>query len=109
MPGHALTKSTTMMCPHGGSVSATPSNNRAKSGAEILTRADTCTISGCAFTLPNGQPSPCLSVKWLVADTRVSAGSPTLSESSTGLCLSGANVPQGPVSITVTQQKVTTT
>ena len=108
MAGHALTKSATMLCPHGGQVQAVPSNTRAKGDAYLLTQSDTFTIAGCAFTIPPGTPSPCVKVQWVVADTRVKAGSATLSESSTGLCVSGANAPQGPVSIVVTQQRVST-
>jgi hypothetical protein len=108
MSGHALTTASTLMCPHGGSVSATTSNSRVKADAYLVTQSDTFTISGCAFTLPNGQPSPCASVMWMVADLRVTVGGPTLSESSAGLCLSAASVPQGPVSISNTQSSVST-
>lgn len=108
MAGHALTKSTTMLCPHGGQVQAVPSNTRARGDAFILTQNDTFTIAGCVFTIPPGSPSPCVKVQWLVADTRVKTGSATLSQSSTGLCMSAANVPQGPVNIAVTQQRVST-
>jgi hypothetical protein len=108
MAGHALTKAATMQCPHGGQVQAVPSNSRAKGDDFLLTVADTFTISGCAFTLPPGTPSPCLTVQWIVSDMRVKAGAATLSEGSSGLCMSGANVPQGPVTIVVTQQRVKT-
>lgn len=108
MSGNALTASSTMQCPHGGQVQASPSNSRAKSDGYLLTSADTFTISGCSFTLPSGTPSPCVSVQWLVADLRVTAGSATLSEGDSGLCMSAANVPQGPVSVVNTQRKVST-
>ncbi|MDI6104124.1 hypothetical protein QLQ12_36585 [Actinoplanes sp. NEAU-A12] len=108
MSGNALTANTAMQCPHGGQVRATPSNTRAKSDAHLLTSGDTFTVAGCPFTLPPGAPSPCLSVTWIVADLRVTAGSPTLSESAAGMCLSGANVPQGPVSVVTTQRRVGT-
>ena len=116
MSGHALTTASTLMCPHGGSVSATTSNSRVKADAYLVTQSDTFTISGCAFTLPNGQPSPCASVMWMRWWPRrptspwsaSTAGGPTLSESSAGLCLSAASVPQGPVSISNTQSQVST-
>lgn len=108
MAGHALTKATAMQCPHAGQVQAVPSNTRAKSDDYLLTQSDTFTISGCPFTLPNGQPSPCLTVQWVVADMRVKAGSATLSEGATGLCMNGMQVPQGPVTVVVTQQRVKT-
>jgi hypothetical protein len=108
MAGGALTKSSTMQCPHGGQVQPVPSQSRAKAGDFLLTSADTFTIAGCTFTLPSGTPSPCLSVTWLVADTRVTACTATLSESDTGLCMNGQNAPQGQVSIVNTQQRVKT-
>lgn len=108
MAGHALTKSSTMQCPHGGQVSAVPSQTRVKAGDYVLTSGDTFTIAGCAFTLPSGTPSPCLSVQWVVTDTRVKAGSATLSEGDTALCLNGQKAPQGPLSIVNTQQRAKT-
>jgi hypothetical protein len=108
MSGNALTVGSTMQCPHGGQVQASPANSRAKAGAALLTSGDTFTIAGCPFTLPPGSPSPCLSVQWIVPDTRVKAGAATLSESDSGMCLSGANVPQGPVSVVNTQRRVRT-
>jgi hypothetical protein len=108
MSGNALTAATTMQCPHGGQVQAVPAGMRVKADGILLTGADTFTVAGCTFTLPPGTPSPCLSVKWLVTDQNVKTGSPTLSKSSSGLCMSGANVPQGPVSIVSTQSRVST-
>ena len=108
MAGYALTTATTMQCPHGGQVQAVPTNSRATAGAALLTSADTFTIAGCAFTLPPGTPSPCVTVQWVLSDTSVTAGSATLSDGDTGLCMSAAQVPQGPVSIVVTQQRVKT-
>ncbi|WP_433796244.1 hypothetical protein [Actinoplanes sp. CA-252034] len=107
MSGDTLTVNTTMQCPHGGQVRATPANTRAGSDAYLLTTGDTFTVAGCAFSTTAG-PSPCLSVTWLVSDLRVSAGSPTLSASSSGLCMNALNVPQGPVSVVATQSRVST-
>jgi hypothetical protein len=108
MSGNALTAGTAMQCPHGGQVQAVPANSRVRGDAYLLTTGDTFTIAGCPFTLPPGAPSPCLSVRWVVADLRVTAGSPTLSESASGMCMSGASVPQGPVSVVTTQRRVST-
>lgn len=106
MAGHALTAASTLQCPHGGQVTASPANSRVKSDSFLLAQADTFTVAGCAFTLPNGQPSPCLKVTWVVADLRVKAGSPTLSETDTGLCVNAQSIPQGPVTVANTQQRV---
>jgi hypothetical protein len=106
MSGNSLTTASSLMCPHGGTVSVSTSNTRVKANAYLVTSSDTFTVAGCAFTLPNGQPSPCTSVKWIVSDTRVSVGGATLSASSTGLCMNATSIPQGPVSIASTQPKV---
>jgi hypothetical protein len=75
-------------------------------GAFMATASDTFTITGCSFML-GPVPSPCVTVRWLVPDTRVKVnGNPTLSRSSAGLCLSAAQVPQGPVAVANTQTKV---
>jgi hypothetical protein len=108
MAGPTLTTGATLLCPHGGQVQAIPAQVRVKAADAVLTASDTFTIAGCAFTLPSGTPSPCLSVKWLVVDTRVTAAAATLSTSSTGLCMSAQNAPQGSVVIANTQQRVKT-
>jgi len=108
MAGQALTSASTMQCPHGGQVQVVPSNTRAKGDAYLLTQADTFTIVGCSFTLPPSVPSPCLSVQWVVSDLRVKAGSATLSQSDTGLCLNAQNAPQGPVLVVNTQSRIKT-
>ena len=108
MSGHALSAATTMQCPHGGQVQASSANSRVKADAYLLTKDDTFSVTGCAFTLPSGQPSPCVKVMWIVPDLRVTAGAATLSESDTGVCISAQNVPQGPVSVVRTQARVTT-
>lgn len=108
MAGQALTVAATLMCPHAGTVAAIPASPRVSAGASVLTSADTFMIAGCTFA-PGGTPSPCLTVQWVVTDSCVKvSGSPTLSTSSTGLCLSGASVPQGSVIIASTQARVST-
>lgn len=110
MAGNSLTTASSLQCPHGGTVTIVSSNMRAKAdSASIATMADTFTIAGCPFQLPTTPPtpSPCLTVQWLVTDMRVKAnGSLTLSSASQGLCLSGAQIPQGPVSVVSEQAKV---
>jgi hypothetical protein len=108
MSGNALTAASAMQCPHGGQVQAAPANTRVRGDAQLLTSADTFVVAGCPFTIPPGAPSPCVSVRWILADLRVTAGSATLSESDSGMCMSAANVPQGPVSVVTTQRRVTT-
>ena len=109
MAGNTLTVASELSCPHGGTVTITPSNTKANADGDfIATAADTFTISGCPFTLPTTPPtpSPCITVQWLVTDEMVQAGAPTLSMSSQGLCISALGPPQGPVIISSTQTKV---
>ncbi len=98
-----LTAASSMTCPHGGTVMATPGSAAAKAGAPILRASDTCTIVGCGFTTPTG-PSPCVTVKWTAPAARVQhGGDPALTQSSVGLCLAATQAPQGTVMIASTQ------
>jgi hypothetical protein len=100
-----LTSASTMLCPHGGIVTAIPGQTNALAQAPILLQSDTFLIAGCALSsLP--VPSPCLTVQWVTAATRVTAGAPVLNESSVGLCLAATQAPQGTVLIAQTQPKV---
>ncbi|MCU1244868.1 MAG: hypothetical protein JWN02_778 [Acidobacteria bacterium] len=105
--GNLLTTSSTLMCPHGGSVSATSSNSVAKAdGSPIVRGSDTFTISGCPFVLGN-TPHPCVRVQWTVTATmHKAAGQLALTSDSAGLCLAADSAPQGPVQISNTQMKV---
>ena len=109
MSGQTLNTSSTLMCPHGGSVSIVSSNTRVKvDGAYAALATDTFTISGCPFQIPATPPipSPCVIVQWIVPDVRSKANStPTLSQGSTGLCLAATQAPQGPVSVSNAQTR----
>jgi hypothetical protein len=109
MPG-LLTSSSTLMCPHGGTVSAVTSNTRVKAGGDYVLRStDTFTVAGCPFIL-GLVPHPCVQVQWVQPAARSTAvGDPTLTESSVGLCVAADQAAQGTVMVVVTQQKVTGT
>ncbi len=110
MSGNLLTISSTLQCPHGGQVQIISANSRVKAGGGFAALAtDTFLISGCPFQIPATPPipSPCMTVRWLVTNMRTNVNStPTLSQTSAGLCLSAAQIPQGPVTIVNTQPKV---
>jgi len=113
MAGQSITTASTLMCPHGGTVSITSSNTSVNAqGGALALMTDTFTISGCPFQIPAPSgtvPSPCLTVQWVVSDMRNTVnGVPTLSSSSVGLCLSGTMIPQGPVSVVSADQQVST-
>jgi len=104
-----LTPSSSMMCPHGGMVIATPGSTRANAGAPILRGSDTFTIAGCSFQV-SGAPSPCVSVNWVQTATRVKhSGALVLHQGSVGLCLAATQAPQGTVLINSTQTRVSGT
>jgi hypothetical protein len=102
-----LNTSSIMMCPHGGSVSATSSNMQVKAGGDpVLRSSDTFLISGCVFMIgPN--PHPCMQVQWVVSDLQSQVLSDfTLNEESVGLCVAADNAPQGTVQVVFTQFQV---
>jgi hypothetical protein len=111
MAGNTLNTASTLQCPHGATVQVVSSNTKVSAGGGAAALAnDTFTIVGCPFQLPTTPPtpSPCVKVQWLATDGRVKVGgAATLSQTSSGLCLSAAQVPQGPVVILATQSKVT--
>lgn len=108
MPGYLLHVGITALCPHGGQVSVTSTNTKVKVGGQaVAVMGDTFQVAGCAFTLPNGKPQPCMKVQWLVTAMRVKVGGKAvILQSSTGLCQSAEQIPQGPPNVTVTQTKV---
>lgn len=102
-----LTASSVMMCPHGGTVQASPSSTNVQiAGAPALTASDVFVIAGCVFNI-SGVPSPCVTVQWVQpAEQSTISGSPTLTEASVGLCLGATQAPQGPVMIVAAQPNV---
>ena len=108
MPGPLYHVGASAICPHGGQVSVVSTNTRVLvSGMPVAILADTYPIAGCVFTLPNGKPQPCVLARWLVPATRVFVnGQPVILQTSTGLCLSAEQIPQGPPTIIATQPRV---
>lgn len=111
MAGNSLTVSSSLQCPHGGTVQIISTNTRVKDdGSFAATMNDTFTITGCPFQIPAGPamvPSPCIMVQWVMPDARVRVNNGfTLSQSSTGICMSAVGIPQGPVMVVNTQSKV---
>jgi hypothetical protein len=105
--GKTLTTSCHLACPHAGTVNVVSAASKVDGGDAVLRSTDTFTISGCPFTLPGPKPSPCLRVQWLVSDVQVKAeGENTLSTDSLGQCLSADMVPQGMITITGPQSRV---
>jgi uncharacterized Zn-binding protein involved in type VI secretion len=108
MPEPLVHLGATIFCPHGGPVNIIPTNTRVLvSGQPVATLGDTYLVAGCAFTIPGPKPQPCVRVQWLVPATRVFVnGQPAILQTSTGLCLSAEQIPQGPPLVAATQPRV---
>jgi hypothetical protein len=102
-----LNSSSFLMCPHGGTVQAITSNTRVKAAGDFLLRSsDTFTIAGCPFVIGT-TPHPCVQVQWIQTDQKSQVMSNlTLSEESVGLCVAADQAPQGTVSVSFTQPRV---
>jgi hypothetical protein len=99
-----LTTASTLMCPHGGTVTGSPGATKATADAIILRATDSFSVAGCTFNV-SGLPQPCTTVQWVVTAQKVKHGGDfVLTEASVGLCLGPA--PQGIVLVSATQAKV---
>lgn len=101
-----LTMTTTMSCPHGGTVTASTTNTRVKADGQFVLRAtDTFIIGGCSYTR-GPQPNPCVRVKWDVhCEHHDTMSAPSLHQDSVGYCLDGSGGTQGTVVISSTQRR----
>jgi hypothetical protein len=107
MAGHSINVTSSLRCPHNGMVRILSTNAQTRAnGAFMASTTDTFIIVGCPFHIGT-TPSPCVTVRWLVPDSRVRInGSQTLSRSSAGICLNSAKFPQGPVVVVSSQTRV---
>jgi hypothetical protein len=107
MGAFVLDAGTKILCPHGGQVAVVPRVTRVRlSGRPPLLSDDRLTIAGCAYNV-SGSPSPCHSVQWSKAATRVrfEGGAPLLS-ASVGVCKNAGGAPQGPAVVSGFQTRV---
>ena len=113
MPGFIYHVGAQAVCPHGGQVTATASSRVTVSGQPVATVPDSGVVAGCPFQVPvpaGTKPQPCVRVQWAVGAARVTAdGRPVLIQSSTGVCQSVEQIPQGPPTVVMTQTRVTAT
>jgi hypothetical protein len=107
VPG-LLTTASTLMCPHGGTVSAVASGGKVKADRSlIVVKTDTFTIAGCPFMMGT-VASPCTLVEWQQGTQNTKADSvEMLTEASIGMCKAASGAVQGPVQVASTQQKAT--
>lgn len=108
MPGFLVHVGATAICPHAGQVTFATTNARVLvSGQPAVTLPDLFTIAGCPFTVPVPKPQPCVTGRWIVPATRVLVnGQPAILLTSTGLCQSAEQIPQGPPTVIATQTRV---
>jgi uncharacterized Zn-binding protein involved in type VI secretion len=111
MSGFLLHVGATVLCPHAGQVSIQSGNTRVKVGGQTVAIAsDTFTISGCPFQVPAGpttKPQPCVTLRWVVPASRVRvSGQPVVLQTSSGICQSAEQIPQGPPNVVTTQTRV---
>jgi hypothetical protein len=85
MPGPVVTMSSTVMCAHAGTATATvPAARVILSGTPAVTIASPYVVAGCALT---GTPTPpCVTGQWLVGAVRVTTtGQPLALQSGSSL------------------------
>ena len=103
MPGYLLHVGATVLCAHGGQAQPTTPFPRVTVGGQpVVTQPAPYTIAGCPFNV-SGSPVPCVTAQWVVAATRVFAGSlPVVLQDSQAIC-----VPNGtPLNVVMTQFRV---
>jgi hypothetical protein len=99
MPNFILTRSSVILCPHGGIVTHIPLNYSSYrvNGEIVMLLTDQYVIVGCPGT---GQGGGCLSVVWTnPSPFLLVSGSPALTNASIALCQSVTGVAGGPAII----------
>ena len=110
MPGPVLHTGTTATCPHGGSLNVIAAGARVLlGGMPAATLSDQGLVAGCALVIGT-KPQPCVTTRWIVGATRVTAGGqPLLINPVTALCISADQIPGGPPIIAGSQTRVIAT
>lgn len=111
MPGYLLHVNAAVNCSHAAKANIASTNIRVKvSGMAVATLNDITTVAGCPFQVPIGtgtKPQPCVKVQWSTPAMRVKInGQPALLSTSSGLCQSAEQIPQGPPTVVTTQMRV---
>jgi hypothetical protein len=107
-----LTTLSTIQCPHGGSLILTTANTLCQiDGGYALLQTDVHSVAGCPFQKPPPSgtglvPSPCLTVRWTSGATQNTVNKvPVLLQTSSGICYSAEQLPQGAPVVTQAQSK----
>lgn len=111
MPEPVVVVGGTASCPHFGvaNVQATQTRVLVRGAAVVLVN-DPALVKGCPFQIPvpgGTKPSPCGRVSWAKPAVRVTHfGIPIVIQSSSGVCFSPEQAPQGAPTITFTPAAV---
>ncbi|HET6485155.1 MAG TPA: hypothetical protein VFH83_01975 [Spirochaetia bacterium] len=102
-----LQQGAVIQCPHGGTVTAVPTNAVVRvNGAFALLVSDLFLVAGCSFVIGT-TPSPCVTVEWQLPATKIAInGTAVLLDSSLGLCKGPTQAVQGTALISGVQTKV---
>ncbi len=102
-----LHQGATVMCTHAGQATPGSASTRVKVASQpVVSMSHTFTVSGCAFTTPDGVPKPCASVQWSTPAMRVKVeGAPALLSTSQGITI-GPLGTQGTPMVIVQQTRV---
>ena len=102
-----LNTTSTLLCPHGGSVQIISANVQTQvGGAYAALSSDTFVIAGCPFVIGT-VPSPCIQVNWVEPAARSQVGGNfTLTEESVGMCVAATGAVQGTVLVVAAQPQV---
>ena len=117
MPGLLLHERASMTCPHGGTVTVSPTQTKVVADRMAVATSDAqITVAGCPFQVPAGtgtKPQPCVTVKWTSIAGRVKVLGkfamlqPAPSGPGAGICQSGEQIPQGSPTVQSVQKKAT--
>jgi hypothetical protein len=101
-----LTTLSTLLCPHGGQVILSTANAVAQiDGGFALLQTDVHSVAGCPFFV-GLKAQPCVLVRWIVGATLTKVNqTPVLLQTSTGICFSAEQIPQGPPVVVQVQQR----
>lgn len=89
-PQPPLTRSATLLCPHGGRVNVV-TTGKANGMDDTLGRNAMLMVAGCPFFAPPLGPSPCMTAKFIATGSLINF----VDNSAVGLCFNRMNVPQG--------------
>lgn len=111
MADYMVTTASSAICQHGAQVTIISSNTRVKAaGSPVAVMNDQYTVSGCPFQVPVGagtKPQPCVKLQWVAPAVRVRVGGqPVTLKSSSAICLSVEQIPQGSPTVVMTQVRV---